>query len=130
MADRLTTEEQRWRAAIRARRFDEARTIRRRVEQAMDAVEAESRAAAPRRRKAARTAAPPPARGDPDSVPPTPANGWVRHTILAHELGIDERSLWHRIEDEPFAKKFSERIKLVNRSKFYAWLETHDLRMK
>jgi hypothetical protein len=112
MADRLAGEDQRWRAAIRARRWEEARAILRRVNDEVNRREAESRTQPVQRAKV------PPSS---DASGPRPAGTYVTLPQLARELGIDPRTLKNRVDGQPFVWKLSERITLIDVDRFRAW---------
>lgn len=114
MADRLTKEEQRWRAAIRARAYDKALAICRRVEPILERLVAESQAAPPpARANGSPSLAPPPG-------PPTARNGWVHAPALAHEFGVDTRTIKRQSEGQPFIDHISDRVTLVHRESYLA----------
>jgi hypothetical protein len=120
MADRLTVEEQRWRAAIGARRYHDALAVWRRIAPMLEQLAAES--PAPRRRPAGkptrREAVP-----SPNAVEaPTRATGWVTAGALARELGVDTRTIKRQVVGQPFMQQLSDRLSVVHRERYFAWL--------
>jgi hypothetical protein len=119
MADRLTKEEQRWRAAIRARRYDEALAICRRVEPLLASLVAESHGArrADGRRKAASLGGSVGPLGAPSVL-----NGWIPAPDLAREVGLDTRTIKRQLTGHVFASPISDRVTLVHRESYFAWV--------